>query len=145
MASRGRSTFRQIGDSQDDDTGVTIWSLYGETRKPTAASLAGIDTLVFDIQDIGTRFYTYISTLGYAMQAAAEAQLAFVVLDRPNPINGIDVAGPVLDPGRESFVACQAMPVRHGMTVGELATMYRDVWSLSLDLKIVKVEGWRRA
>jgi uncharacterized protein YbbC (DUF1343 family) len=134
----------QIGDSRDDDTGVAIWSLYGETRKPTAASLAGIDTLVFDIQDIGTRFYTYISTLGYAMQAAAEAHLEFVVLDRPNPINGIDVAGPVLDPGRESFVACHAMPVRHGMTVGELATMYRDAWSLSLDLKIVKVEGWRR-
>lgn len=134
----------QIGDSQDSETGVTIWSLYGETRRPTPASLAGLDVLVFDIQDIGTRFYTYISTLAYAMQAAADAHIGFVVLDRPNPINGLDVAGPVLDAGRESFVGCCAMPVRHGMTVGELAIMFREIWRLQLDLQIVKVEGWHR-
>jgi len=134
----------KIDDSQDSETGVTIWSLYGETRRPTPASLAGLDVLVFDIQDIGTRFYTYISTLAYAMQAAADAHIGFVVLDRPNPINGLDVAGPVLDAGRESFVGCCAIPVRHGMTVGELAIMYREIWRLQLDLQIVKVEGWRR-
>ncbi len=133
-----------IGDSRDADTGVKIWSLYGETRKPTPESLAGIDTLVFDIQDIGTRFYTYISTLKYAMEAAAEQRIAFVVLDRPNPINGLDVGGPVLDAGRESFVGCAALPVRHGLTVGELATMYRDVAQMPLDLTVVRVEGWRR-
>ncbi len=141
----GKLDVPQIGDDLHGETGVKIWSLYGESRRPTAASLEGLDTLVFDIQDIGTRFYTYISTLAYAMQAADESKLAFVVLDRPNPINGIDVAGPVLDPGRESFVACHAMPVRHGMTVGELATMYRDELGLSLDLQIVKLEGWRRS
>ena len=86
--------------------------------------LAGVDTLVFDIQDIGTRFYTYISTLGLAMEAAAERGLRFVVLDRPNPINGIDVSGPVADPGRESFTAFHRLPVRHGMTAGELGADY---------------------
>ena len=141
----GKLDVPQIDDDRHGETGVKIWSLYGESRRPTAASLEGLDTLVFDIQDIGTRFYTYISTLAYAMQAADESKLAFVVLDRPNPINGIDVAGPVLDPGRESFVACHAMPVRHGMTVGELATMYRDELGLSLDLHVVKLEGWRRS
>ncbi|MHB8973397.1 MAG: exo-beta-N-acetylmuramidase NamZ domain-containing protein [Pirellulaceae bacterium] len=141
----GKLDVPRIDDSQHGETGVKIWSLYGETRRPTAASLEGLDTLVFDVQDIGTRFYTYISTLAYAMQAADENKLTFVVLDRPNPINGRDVAGPVLDAGRESFVACHAMPVRHGMTVGELATMYRDELGLSLDLRVVKLEGWRRS
>jgi uncharacterized protein YbbC (DUF1343 family) len=141
----GKLDVPRIDDSQHGETGVKIWSLYGETRRPTAASLEGLDTLVFDVQDIGTRFYTYISTLAYAMQAADERKLAFVVLDRPNPLNGIDVAGPVLDAGRESFVACHPMPVRHGMTVGELATMYRDELGWSLDLQVVKLEGWRRS
>lgn len=140
----GQLDAAQIGDSQDAQTGVKIWSLYGETRRPTPESLAGLDTLVFDIQDIGARFYTYISTLKYAMEAAAEHHVAFVVLDRPNPINGVDVQGPVLDAGRESFVSCAALPVRHGLTVGELATMFRDTGKLALDLTVVKVEGWRR-
>jgi len=106
--------------------------------------LRAIDTLVFDIQDIGTRFYTYISTMGYAMQAAAEHKLWFVVLDRPNPINGRDVAGPVLDAGRESFVGFHRLPVRHGMTVGELAAMFNGELRLGLHLEVVRVEGWRR-
>ena len=140
----GKLDVASIGDSRHVETGVRIFSLYGPTRRPTPESLQGIDTLVFDIQDIGTRFYTYISTLGYAMQVAAEQNLALVVLDRPNPINGIDVAGPVLDEGRESFVGFHAIPVRHGMTVGELANLFRAELNLELNLKVVKVEGWQR-
>ncbi len=95
--------------------------------------LTGIDTLVFDIQDIGTRFYTYISTMGHAMQAAAENGIGFVVLDRPNPINGVTVSGPVLDRGKQSFVGFHRLPVRHGMTIGELARMFKA--ELQLDLE----------
>ncbi|MEQ9562412.1 MAG: DUF1343 domain-containing protein [Woeseiaceae bacterium] len=134
-----------IGDSVEADTGLEVVSLYGESRKPTPAMLAGIDTLVFDIQDIGTRYYTYISTLGNAMIAAAENDVRIVVLDRPNPINGIDVAGPVLDDGLQSFVGFHTIPVRHGMTVGELAGMFNDELGLDLDLRVVRVEGWRRS
>jgi uncharacterized protein YbbC (DUF1343 family) len=136
---------RIIEDARDPATGLTIFSLYGATRKPTAESLRGVDVLVFDIQDIGTRFYTYISTMGLAMQAAAENGIRFVVLDRPNPINGIHVSGPMLDLGSESFVGFHRLPVRHGMTVGELATMFEQDLQLGLDLEIVRVEGWNRA
>ena len=133
-----------VSDSRDDSTGLKIYSLYGKTRQPTEEMLADLDTLVFDIQDIGTRFYTYVSTMGYAMQAAAERQLRFVVLDRPNPINGQDVAGPVLDKGRESFVGFHRIPVRHGMTVGELARMFQSELDLDIDLHVVRLQGWRR-
>ncbi len=133
-----------IGDTRDPATGVKVFSLYGETRTPTAAMLADLDTFVFDIQDIGARFYTYPATMTNAMKAAAEHGKRFVVLDRPNPINGIDVAGPVLDEGRESFVGFHTVAVRHGMTIGELATMYKAEHKLDLDLQIVKMEGWRR-
>ncbi|MEX2560479.1 MAG: DUF1343 domain-containing protein, partial [Pirellulales bacterium] len=105
----------------------------------------GIDTLVFDIQDIGARFYTYISTMGAAMEAAAEHGLRFVVLDRPNPINGVDVAGPLLDAGSESFVGYHRLPVRHGMTVGELAQLFNAERKIGADLHVVRLEGWRRA
>ncbi|NQT36982.1 MAG: DUF1343 domain-containing protein [Planctomycetes bacterium] len=134
----------RIADGRDRATGLPVYSLYGASRRPKAETLSGIDTLVFDIQDIGTRFYTYISTMGYAMQAAAEAKIRFVVLDRPNPINGTDVAGPLLDEGRESFVGFHRLPVRHGMTIGELARMFREELQLDLDLQVVPVEGWRR-
>ncbi|MEJ2401335.1 MAG: DUF1343 domain-containing protein [Xanthomonadales bacterium] len=140
----GRLDIASIADGEDADTGIRIYSLYGETRRPLAAMLAGIDTLVFDIQDIGTRFYTYISTLGLAMEAAAEHGLRFVVLDRPNPINGRDVAGPVADAGRESFTAFHRLPVRHGMTVGELARLFRAERVPDLDLEVVALEHWRR-
>ena len=133
-----------IEDSEDSATGIRVFSLYGSTRKPTADMLGGIDTLVFDIQDIGTRFYTYISTMGQAMQAAAENHVRFVVLDRPNPINGITVSGPVLDEGRESFVGFHALPVRHGMTIGELALMFKAELKLYLELEIIPLEGWHR-
>ena len=104
-----------------------------------------LDALVFDIQDIGARFYTFISTMGEAMDACAEAGVPFVVLDRPNPINGVDVEGPMLDPGSESFVAYHRLPVRHGMTVGELAELIRAERQLKMDLKVIPVEGWRRS
>jgi uncharacterized protein YbbC (DUF1343 family) len=100
---------------------------------------------VFDIQDIGARFYTYISTMGEAMQAAAKQGKRLVVLDRPNPINGVDVAGPMLDAGQESFVGFHRLPVRHGMTIGELALLFKQQLKLDLDLQVVKCEGWKRA
>lgn len=134
----------QVDDDRDPTTGLRVFSLYGRTRVPTKAMLAGVDSLVFDIQDIGTRFYTYISTMGGAMKAAAEHQLRFVVLDRPNPIDGVTVQGPVLDAGSESFVGYHPIAVRHGMTIGELAEMFKAEWKLDLDLTVVRMEGWDR-
>ncbi len=124
--------------------GLQIHSLYGEHRKPTAEMLAGIDTLVFDIQDIGCRFYTYISTMGLCMQACAEHGKRFVVLDRPNPINGTDIGGPLLDQRDECFVGWHTLPVRHGMTVGELARMFNEEKGIGADLRVVMMRGWRR-
>lgn len=135
----------KVGDSRDSVTGLKIHSLYGETRKPSAESLKGVDTMVFDIQDVGCRFYTYISTLGNAMEAAAERKLKFVVLDRPNAINGVDIEGPILDAGKESFIAYHRIPVRHGMTVGELARMFKAERKIDVELEVVRVEGWNRA
>ncbi len=134
----------KIGDTKEKSTGLTVFSLYGETRRPTKEMLQEIDTLVFDIQDIGSRFYTYISTMGEAMKAAAEQGKRFVVLDRPNPINGVDVAGPMLDAGEESFVGFHHLPIRHGMTIGELAIMFNKELDLKLDLHIIRCEGWKR-
>ena len=134
-----------IDNSKDPTTGIDIISLYGSNRRPTTDMLVGIDTLVFDIQDIGTRFYTYISTMGEAMRAAAENDIRFVVLDRPNPINGVTVSGPVLDEGRQSFTGFHRLPVRHGMTTGELARMFNAELQLGLELEIIPVNGWRRA
>jgi len=133
-----------IGDGADAETGLPVYSLYGEMRRPTPAMLDGVDTIVFDIQDIGTRFYTYISTMGNAMLAAADNNVRFVVLDRPNPINGLAVEGPVLDDGLQSFVGFHTIPVRHGMTVGELALLFRSELGLDLDLQVVPADGWRR-
>lgn len=141
----GKLDVSKIDDAADQSTGLKIFSLYGKTRRPTKEMLEGIDTLVFDIQDIGTRFYTYISTMGEAMQAAAEHGKRFVVLDRPNPINGIDVAGPMLDAGQESFVGFHSLPVRHGMTIGELAKMFRAELKLDLKLDVIRCEGWKRS
>jgi len=141
----GKLDIPLIDDAEDVSTGVRVFSLYGNTRIPTSDMLKNIDTLVFDIQDIGTRFYTYISTMGHAMQAAADNGIRFVVLDRPNPINGITVAGPVLDEGRQSFTGFHRLPVRHGMTIGELALMFKAELQLDLDLEIIPVEAWSRA
>ncbi|HZL90625.1 MAG TPA: exo-beta-N-acetylmuramidase NamZ domain-containing protein, partial [Pirellulaceae bacterium] len=141
----GKLDIARIGDTQDQGTGLKVLSLYGETRKPTKEMLDGLDTLVFDIQDIGARFYTYVSTMGEAMKAAAEHGKRFVVLDRPNPIGGTQVAGPMLDRGRESFIAFHRLPVRHGMTIGELALMFKAELKLDLDLQVIECEGWRRS
>jgi uncharacterized protein YbbC (DUF1343 family) len=123
---------------------LPVYSLYGERQAPTAAELAGLDALVFDIQDVGCRFYTYTTTLGLAMEAANRAGLTFFVLDRVNPINGTAIDGPVLS-GKTSFVGYHPVPVRTGMTEGELATMYKAERALTnLDLTVVKLEGWQR-
>jgi uncharacterized protein YbbC (DUF1343 family) len=134
-----------VGDTVDEKTGLPIYSLYGQRRRPTADTLKGVDTLVFDMQDIGARFYTYITTLGYAMEEAARNGIRFVVLDRPNPINGVDVEGPVADRDALSFTAYHPIPVRHGMTVGELAQMYNGERRIGADVQVIKVEGWRRS
>jgi uncharacterized protein YbbC (DUF1343 family) len=141
----GKLDVSKIGDTQDSATGLKVFSLYGETRKPTAPMLADIDTVVFDIQDIGARFYTYVSTMGEAMKACAEHGKRFVVLDRPNPIGGIAIAGPMLDAGRESFVGFHRLPVRHGMTIGELAKLFQDELKLKLDLEVIECVGWKRS
>jgi uncharacterized protein YbbC (DUF1343 family)/CubicO group peptidase (beta-lactamase class C family) len=141
----GKLDIANISDTSDKKTGLKIHSLYGKSRTPSAESMKEVDVLVFDIQDIGARFYTYVSTMGNAMQAAAEHQVEFIVLDRPNPIGGLDVEGPVLDEGDESFVGFHPIPVRHGMTVGELSLMIKSERKLKLKLDIVPVEGWRRS
>jgi uncharacterized protein YbbC (DUF1343 family) len=135
---------RKIESFVDEQTGLTVHSLYGQHRRPTAEMLEGLDALVFDIQDIGARFYTYISTMGYAMEEAAKAGLRFVVLDRPNPVNGIRVEGPVLDSVRLSFTGYFPLPVRHGMTAGELALLFNAENRLGVALEVVKMEGWQR-
>ncbi|MEM1093372.1 MAG: DUF1343 domain-containing protein [Bacteroidota bacterium] len=139
----------KVDDGIDDATGAPIYSLYGRTRKPTPTMLTNVDVLVFDIQDVGARFYTYISTMGYAMQAAAEAGLPFVVLDRPNPLGGDLVEGWTLEPEHTSFVGAYPIPVVHGLTVGELAQMIKGEGWLdgldNLDLTVVPMQGWTRA
>jgi len=135
---------RKVASFVDPKTGLMVYSLYGETRRPTAEMLAGLDALVFDIQDIGARFYTYISTMGYAMEEAAKSGIRFIVLDRPNPVNGVHVEGPILEPHRLSFTGYFHLPVRHGMTVGELALLFNEENRIGVKLEVVKVEGWRR-
>jgi uncharacterized protein YbbC (DUF1343 family)/CubicO group peptidase (beta-lactamase class C family) len=141
----GKLDIAKIDDARDESTGLKIYSLYGQTRRPTAEMCQSIDTFVFDIQDIGARFYTYISTMGEAMIAASEFGKRFVVLDRPNPIGGIAVAGPMLDPGSESFVAFHHLPVRHGMTIGEIARMLKAELELAVDLEVIPCQGWTRS
>ncbi len=144
---RGNLETDSIADGRDDATGLPIVSLYqSQGRKPSAAQLEGIDTLVFDIQDIGCRFYTYVSTMGLAMEAAHENDLRFVVLDRINPIGGDIVDGPVREGEGNDFVAFHDVPVRHGMTAGELAGMFREERKLGgLDLEVIPLEGWSRS
>jgi uncharacterized protein YbbC (DUF1343 family)/CubicO group peptidase (beta-lactamase class C family) len=132
-----------IGDGRDPISGLPVYSLYGDTRKPRPEQLAGLDALVFDIQDVGTRYYTYISTMGKAMEAAAAAHIKFIVLDRVNPIGGVDVEGPLLH-ADESFVAWHSIPIRHGMTVGELARMFNDERHIGVDLTVIPLQRWRR-
>jgi uncharacterized protein YbbC (DUF1343 family)/CubicO group peptidase (beta-lactamase class C family) len=133
----------KTGDERDPVSGLPVYSLYGEARKPKPEQLAGLDALVFDIQDVGARYYTYISTMGLAMEAAAAAHLKFIVLDRVNPIGGVAFEGPLLH-ADESFVAWHSLPIRHGMTVGELARMFNDERHIGADLTVIPLQRWRR-
>jgi uncharacterized protein YbbC (DUF1343 family) len=138
----------KIGNQTHPVYNLPVYSLYGKTQKPTSDMLRNIDVLVFDIQDIGARFYTYIYTMSLAMEAAAENGKTFVVLDRPNPINGVSVEGNILEPAQASFVGLYPIPVRHGMTAGELAKMFNGQgWlagSVKAELIVIPMEGWRR-
>ncbi|PLR74029.1 DUF1343 domain-containing protein [Bacillus sp. UMB0728] len=128
----------------DEKTGLPVYSLYGATKKPTPEMLENVDVLLFDIQDVGTRFYTYIYTMAYAMEAAKENDIPFIVLDRPNPLGGTEVEGPVLETPYKSFVGNYEIPLRHGMTVGELAKLFNEEFKISADLTVVKMKGWKR-
>ena len=134
----------RIDDTRDARTGLPVRSLYGATRKPTPAMLADVDALVFDIQDVGSRTYTYVYTMALAMEAARERGIPFVVLDRPNPIGGEVIEGNMLDTTYASFVGMYPIPVRHGMTVGELAQLFNDRFRIGVQLTVVKMDGWRR-
>jgi uncharacterized protein YbbC (DUF1343 family)/CubicO group peptidase (beta-lactamase class C family) len=134
----------KIADGRDERTGLPVYSLYGDKFAPSDASLAGIDALVFDVQDVGVRFFTYAATMLQAMKAARDHGIRFIVLDRPNPIDGIDVAGPVLVPPTSSFVNYHSLPIRHGMTMGELATLLDADEHLGVALSVVTMRGWRR-
>jgi len=145
----GSEAGEAIESGIDAKTGVPIYSLYGANKAPTAAMLRGLDVLVFDIQDVGARFYTYISTMGLAMRAAAAARIPFVVLDRPNPLGGEYVSGFVLDPALRTFVGQYPIPIVHGLTIGELARMIKqERWLDGLDaleLDVIGMQGWQRA
>lgn len=141
---RGALDQEKITNSVDEKTGLPVYSLYGETRRPTAEMLKGIDTLVFDIQDVGARFYTYISTLGLALDEAAKQKIRFVILDRVNPINGLEVEGPLADGDKLSFIAHHQIPVRHGMTIGEMAMLFNTERAINADLQVVRIDGWTR-
>ncbi len=132
-----------VTDSVDERTGLPVYSLYGKNRAPTAEQMRGLDALVFDIQDVGCRFYTYISTMGLAMEAAGKQGLKYFVLDRVNPINGVAMDGPMLT-GKTSFVGYHPMPLRYGMTIGELARMFKAERNFKTDLTVIPMEGWAR-
>ena len=134
----------KVASSTEPVTGLPVYSLYGNVQRPTDKMLEGIDALVFDIQDAGVRFYTYITTMGYAMEAAAKRGIAFYVLDRPNPITASLVQGPLLDPDLESFVNYFPLPIRHGMTVGELARMFNTENNIGAKLRVIKMRDYER-
>ena len=129
---------------RDSTTGLAAYSLYGESRKPSAEMLADVDVIVFDVQDVGTRVYTFIYTMALAMEAASEYGKRFVVLDRPNPIGGIEIEGNLHEPEFASFVGMYPIPMRHGMTVGELALMFKGEFGIDCQLEVIAMEGWRR-
>ena len=141
----GTAKSEHVENSRDPATGVPIYSLYQRhRRRPSPEMLQGVDVLVFDIQDVGTRFYTYITTMAYSMEEAARAGITFYVLDRPNPITGTRVEGPILEDASRSFIGYFPMPVRHGMTVGELAVMFNEERKIGAKVEVVRMEGWER-
>ena len=133
-----------VSSSKDPSTGLPVYSLYGETRRPRDEMLQGIDALVFDIQDAGVRFYTYTVTMAYCMEEAAKRHIAFYVLDRPNPMGGEIVEGPMLDPDKASFVAYMPLPVRYGLTIGELAQFFNTENHIGVDLHVITMKNWHR-
>jgi uncharacterized protein YbbC (DUF1343 family)/CubicO group peptidase (beta-lactamase class C family) len=135
----------KVNDSVDEKTGLPIYSLYGETRRPKPEQLKDLDALVYDIQDIGTRFYTYTATLKNVMEEAALAGKPVFILDRPDPINGVTIEGPLADEDKLSFIAGHTIPVRYGMTIGELGTMMNAERKIGTDLRVIKMEGWLRS
>jgi uncharacterized protein YbbC (DUF1343 family) len=134
----------ETGHSHDDLRRVPVYSLYSETREPTAEMLKDLDVLVIDLQDVGTRIYTYIYTMAYCLMAAKKHGLRVVVCDRPNPIGGTEVEGPMLERGYESFVGLYPIPMRHGMTIGELARLFNEHFDIGATLDVSEMEGWRR-
>ena len=133
-----------VASSTDERTGLPVYSLYGATRHPTAAMLEGIDVILFDIQDVGARPYTYVSTMAYVMESAAQYGKEVWVLDRPNPTGGILVDGPILEPKFKSFIGLYPIPERHGMTVGELARMFNLHFGIGAKLRVIPMQGWSR-
>ena len=123
---------------------IPVFSLYGRVRKPTEEMIFQLDTVVFDLQDVGTRVYTYASTMAYAMQACREFNKKFVILDRPNPINGVNIEGCVLNPAFKSFVGLYPIPMRHGLTLGEMATLFNKEYNINADLEVIPLDGWKR-
>ncbi len=140
----GGSRDEKISSTKDPVSGLPVYSLYGDTLRPTDEMLAGIDALVFDLQDAGVRFYTYTTTMAYCMEEAAKRKIAFFVLDRPNPLGGEIVEGPVLDTDKTGFTAYSALPVRYGLTIGELAQLFNGENEIHCDLHVIEMKGWRR-
>jgi uncharacterized protein YbbC (DUF1343 family) len=141
----GKLDTATIGNTTDAATGLKIYSLYGDSRRPTDQVLQGLDALVFDIQGAGVRFYTFITTMGYCMEAAAKHKISFFVLDRPDPLGGEKIEGPMLDPSRISFVGYFRLPVVYAMTLGELARMFAAENKMGLDLHVIAMRNWRRS
>jgi uncharacterized protein YbbC (DUF1343 family) len=140
----GGSRDEKVSSTKDPASGLPVYSLYGDTRRPTEEMLAGIDALVFDLQDAGVRFYTYTTTMGYAMEEAAKRKIPFYVLDRPNPLGGEIVEGPMLDADKTSFTAYFPLPVRYGLTIGELAQLFNEENQIHCELHVIAMKGWRR-
>src|SRR5262249_46044888 len=134
----------KVASSRDEQTGLPIHSLYGATLRPTDAMLDGLDTLVVDLQDVGARFYTYPATVGYILEAGARGMWSVVVLDRPTPINGVEVEGPVQDAAAIGFNGYLPMPIRHGLTLGELARLFNGEKAIGADLTVIAMKNWRR-
>ena len=139
-----RNAGASVGSYIDPETHLPVYSLYGASRHPSAAMLDGVDVLAFDIQDVGSRAYTYVSTMAFAMQSAKQYDKEFWVFDRPNPIGGA-IEGPVLEPAFESFIGLYPIPMRHGMTVGELATLFNDHFAIGARLRVIRMTGWQRS
>jgi uncharacterized protein YbbC (DUF1343 family) len=134
----------QVGDAVDPRTGLPVFSLYGAINEPTAEMLANVDVLVFDMQDVGVRFYTYLSTLFYVLRGAGKVNRPVFLLDRPDPITGTRIEGGSITPGFESFVGIVNIPIRHGLTLGELARYMNTEYELHADLHVIEMQGWRR-